>query len=340
MFIVPVGIKQNNLNNRKPGFGNNNKEQKPAKNDQPTTMEKIKRKGMPAALLAAVLGAGSYQYKVNTDQAERIATLEQTLEGLTSNSGWNIQANQSALASTTVENIANVARQVEPSVVRITNRNYREGDRHGYIVGSGVLVRNNAGELNIITNYHVIAETSTLIDSLDENKHYEYELDFYGRDDTAEPVIAELVAYDRVDDLAVLRPIDSENIPDRSRPIQEFRDITQDPLIRGETVVSVGNMYGQEGTVTAGVLSNTGINTHMRVNLILTDASINTGNSGGPLVDLQGRPIGISNRTFNNTTMSTAIPMDEVRKFLDEHLPDEHPGIDIGITSEETDGRE
>src|SRR5262249_22957735 len=90
-------------------------------------------------------------------------------------------------------------------------------------------------------------------------------------------------------DLAVLR------IGARQLPVAELADYALRP---GQLVVAIGNPFGFDWTITAGVISALGRNlAHAGaglVNLIQTDAAINPGNSGGPLVDSQGRVVGIN----------------------------------------------
>ncbi|MDA0949024.1 MAG: trypsin-like peptidase domain-containing protein, partial [Planctomycetota bacterium] len=109
------------------------------------------------------------------------------------------------------------------------------------------------------------------------------------------------------------------------RPFPAVRMGTSADLMIGETVVAIGNPHGQEHTVSDGIVS--GLHRDVQAqdlrfsNLIQTDASINLGNSGGPLLNIHGELIGI------NTVMNTAaenigfaIPVDRVREVLEEEL--------------------
>lgn len=154
--------------------------------------------------------------------------------------------------------------------------------------GSGFVVRPDG---YILTNNHVVAGASELEVSFADGQKLK----------------AELVATDPDSDLAIIR-VEARDLPSAS-----FGDSLA--LQPGEWVVAVGNPYGLEHTVTAGVVSalgrgDVGLNTYE--DFIQTDAAINPGNSGGPLVDLEGRVLGVNSaiRTSNGGSdgISFAIP--------------------------------
>lgn len=150
--------------------------------------------------------------------------------------------------------------------------------------GSGFVV-DPRGE--ILTNHHVVAGADAIY------VRFPGELEEY---------TAQLVGSDPLTDLALLR-IDPQS---RELPYLEFG--SSDALEVGDWVVAVGNPFGNlEGSLTVGILSATGRSdldihglTPRYQDFLQTDASINFGNSGGPLVDLQGRVIGV------NTAVNTA----------------------------------
>ena len=155
-------------------------------------------------------------------------------------------------------------------------------------VGSGVFL-NSKGY--IITNYHVVKDISTILVRLPQGSdHY-----------------AKLVGTDPLTDLAVIKisTLRSLHSPSFGK---------SDDLGVGQWVMAVGNPYGLEGTVTVGVISgkgrsNLGITTYE--NFIQTDASINPGNSGGPLINLQGKVIGINTAVAEiGSGVGFAIPID------------------------------
>ena len=166
-------------------------------------------------------------------------------------------------------------------------------------LGSGFLVDDRR---RLLTNAHVIddAETATLTFSDGT------ELD------------AEVLGTDESTDLAVLQ---TETIPAGARPLRLGRS---DGLEVGVGVVAIGNPFGLERTATSGIVSATervirAPNSFAIQNAIQTDAAINEGNSGGPLLDLDGRVVGINSqiatadRGAGNVGIGFAVPIDTVR---------------------------
>jgi S1-C subfamily serine protease len=182
--------------------------------------------------------------------------------------------------------IRNVVQQIKPAVVQITNEQYQvDGSSNTPFtvpagVGSGVIYDNQG---HILTNNHVVADAQQLTVALPDGSTYP----------------ANLVGADPYTDLAVLK-IDGKNLP-----VASFGDSSQ--LQVGDWVVAIGNALALPGgpTVSAGVVSalgrtvqepgetNGGPGPYL-FDVIQTDAPINPGNSGGPLVDLQGKVIGIN----------------------------------------------
>jgi S1-C subfamily serine protease len=168
--------------------------------------------------------------------------------------------------------------------------------------GSGFVV-DPAGE--ILTNHHVISGADRIY------------VRFAGEDDEYD---AELVGSDPLTDLALLR-IDPSG---RDLPYLAYGD--SDALRVGDWVVAVGNPFGNlEGSMTVGILSakgRGGLNiqglTPRYQDFLQTDASINFGNSGGPLVDVRGRVVGVN--TAVNTVgqgIGFAVPARMVRRVHD-----------------------
>lgn len=144
--------------------------------------------------------------------------------------------------------------------------------------GSGVIISNDG---YIVTNNHVVENSSTIEVTLSNNKMYK----------------ATLVGTDKDTDLALLK-IDAKDLP-------YLNFANSDEVLVGEWVLAVGNPFNLASTVTAGIVSAKGRNIHLLENLqgtsntaiesfIQTDAAINPGNSGGALVNLRGEVIGIN----------------------------------------------
>src|SRR6202049_4700753 len=171
--------------------------------------------------------------------------------------------------------VTGAAERVGPAVVRIDIE--REGGRitrsvFGSGLGSGFIF---ASDGQILTNAHVVAHARNIRVTLADGRTFN----------------AGLIGSEPEVDIAVLR-IGADRLP--------VAELGRFPLKVGQLVIAVGNPYGLNWTVTAGVVSalgrtleGPGIRSKM-TNLIQTDTSINPGNSGGPLVDSLGRVVGIT----------------------------------------------
>jgi len=130
---------------------------------------------------------------------------------------------------------------------------------------------------------------------------------------------AKLIGVDPDSDVAVLR-VDANRLA--AAPIGTSSD-----LMIGETVVAVGNPFGLSGTVTTGVVSALGRSVPSKeqgrtfTDFIQTDASINPGNSGGPLLNIEGKVVGINTAILGNAQgIGFAIPVDRARKVIQDLL--------------------
>ena len=145
----------------------------------------------------------------------------------------------------------------------------RQTERKASALGSGFIIKENG---TVITNNHVIANAEEILVRID-NKDYK----------------AKVLGADPYMDIAVLKMETKEKFT----PVK-FGD--SDKARVGDWVVAIGNPFGLGGTVTSGIISarNRDINLTRYDDFIQTDASINQGNSGGPLFNLQGEVIGIN----------------------------------------------
>ncbi|HHU30035.1 MAG: trypsin-like peptidase domain-containing protein [Bacillota bacterium] len=201
--------------------------------------------------------------------------------------------------------IVRSAERVVPSVVGIVNKAIVYNMFYGSSVlqtqktGSGVII--DSGGI-IVTNNHVIDGADQIFVVLGEGEEYE----------------AEVVGADSITDIAVLK-IDKTNLPSAS-----FGDSSK--IVVGETVIAIGNPLGlnYSQTVTIGHISakERSITLNQTVfNVIQTDAAINAGNSGGPLVNLKGEIIGINTAKVQQSGVEGigfAIPSNEVKRITEE----------------------
>lgn len=162
--------------------------------------------------------------------------------------------------------------------------------------GSGFII---SGDGLIVTNNHVIdGADKVTVKFQDDKKEYD----------------AKIVGADKETDLAVIK-IEA----DHTLPTLKFGD--SDTLQVGEWVVAIGNPYGLDNTVTAGIISakHRIIGAGPFDNFLQTDASINPGNSGGPLLNMQGEVIGI-NTAINAAAenIGFAIPSSQAAKVIDQ----------------------
>jgi serine protease Do len=181
-------------------------------------------------------------------------------------------------------------------------KNMPRGPHHGQGgLGSGLII--DASGV-ILTNAHVVRDGREITVRLHDGREYK----------------ATKVHADPKADLAVLRIEGAENLTAAKLGNSDEMEV-------GDWVLALGNPFGLEGTVTAGIVSakGRGIGMSERENYIQTDAAINPGNSGGPLVNLDGEVIGIntaiSSSSGGNEGVGFAIPIN-LAKWVAKQLTD------------------
>jgi S1-C subfamily serine protease len=169
-------------------------------------------------------------------------------------------------------------------------------------LGSGFII-NPDGQ--ILTNFHVISGSSQVVVMLPDHTQYK----------------AQIMVRDRADDLALIK-IE----PKKKLPHLNLGD--SDRLQVGQKVLAIGNPFGFDGTLTVGVVSTLGRdlqgeNNQKMEGMIQTDAAINSGNSGGPLLDSQGNVIGINTAIYGpnggNVGIGFAMPINRAKTMLDDY---------------------
>ncbi len=179
---------------------------------------------------------------------------------------------------------------------------YGDDSRKRVGTGSGVIISPDG---YIITNHHVIENSSEVIVTTNDNREYE----------------AEIIGSDEVTDVAVLKINSNEKFE-----YILFGDSENSEI--GQWVLAVGNPYNLNSTVTAGIISSKSrdLNEYDQINqsFIQTDAAVNIGNSGGALVNINGELIGINTAIQSMTGgfvgYSFAIPSNIVRKIFEDIL--------------------
>jgi S1-C subfamily serine protease len=201
--------------------------------------------------------------------------------------------------------IVAVAEAVTPSVVHI-QAIVKFDDRRNEVTGSGLIVTADGA---ILTNEHVVDDAEKITVSVPGRKR---------------KYSARLIGTDTQTDVALLR-IDHGSDP----PFAAAR-LSSDPVRVGQWVLAIGNPYGLDGTVSLGIVSAKGRNLEipdLLNDFIQTDALIDRGSSGGPLVDLDGRVVGINSRG-QGRGIGFTIPIDTAREVMAQL---DHGGIERGF---------
>jgi serine protease Do len=165
-------------------------------------------------------------------------------------------------------------------------------------LGSGVIISKDGF---IVTNNHVVENADTINVRLTTFEEFE----------------AKVIGRDPKTDIALIKIN-----PKKSLPATEFGD--SESLRVGDWVMAIGNPFGFEQTVTAGIVSGKGrsLGSGPYENFIQTDASINPGNSGGPLYDLNGKMVGINtaiySRSGGNIGIGFAIPVNMAKNVINQ----------------------
>jgi S1-C subfamily serine protease len=209
--------------------------------------------------------------------------------------------------------------QVVATSVVSENPFFGAQERQG--LGSGFVIDKSG---HVVTNYHVVENASRV------------EVSFSGNDEMP----ATVVGTDPSTDIAVLRIKAAQN-----RSLTPLELGSSAGVEVGDSVVAIGNPFGLERTVTAGIVSAlqrqiTAPNGFAIDEVIQTDAAINHGNSGGPLLNADGRVIGVNSQieseSGGNVGIGFAVPIDTVKEVVSqllEHGRVEHAYIGIEMAT-------
>jgi serine protease Do len=210
------------------------------------------------------------------------------------------QSKDNSQALKNVLDMQNVFRQIAhdiiPKVVRIDVTSVSADKTTGKSFGSGIIVEQEDEDVYILTNYHVINNATEITIVLNNDKEYK----------------GETVGKDERSDIGVVKFQSKEKF--------EVAKIGKSSELQiGDWAIAVGNPYGFNGTVTIGVVSALGRSTMLgnkadATDFIQTDAAVNPGNSGGPLINIKGEVIGINSWIASpiaaNSGLSFSIPID------------------------------
>ena len=181
-------------------------------------------------------------------------------------------------------------------------------------LGSGFLIDDKG---HIVTNNHVIDNAQEINITVGDNEKKIYK--------------AKVIGKDKKTDLALLK-IDSKD------PIPFVKFGSSDDIRVGEPVIAIGNAFGLGGTVTSGIISAKGrdLGNQFYEEFIQTDASINLGNSGGPMFNMEGEVIGVNTVLISpsggNVGIGFAIPSNTAKLIISKLLKDgkiERPWLGI-----------
>jgi putative serine protease PepD len=228
----------------------------------------------------------------------------------------NTPSAQPAAVTQSGSTVAEIYRRVGDAVVLVRAGSELGG---GVATGSGFVID---AEGHVVTNQHVVgSSTDVTVVSADGD---EYD--------------AEVVGTDPSTDIALLDVEDGADLP-----VLQLGSV--DSLSVGDPVIAIGSPFGLQGTVTAGIVS--GLDRQIQApdgvfvidGAIQTDAALNSGNSGGPLLDARGRVVGVNSQiessTGGNVGVGYAVPVDTVKSVVQQLLADgtaEHGylGVQLG----------
>ncbi len=253
---------------------------------------------LAACLVSAVLASGGTYLALNASGAldRPVAAASTPPAGQQATTTTPVTIDESSA-------IVSVAAKVNPAVVRITSiENADQIDPFSQPttgVGSGVIFDASGW---ILTNRHVVSGSSNITVELSDGRHF----------------TGQTYGIDTLTDLAIVK-VDATDLP-----TAPFGD--SDELKIGQLVIAIGNPLGEfQNSVTSGIVSATGRSIQVEGgrlnNLIQTDAAINQGNSGGPLLDAAGNIIGINTAIASSANgIGFAIPSNIARPITIEAL--------------------
>lgn len=279
--------------------------------------------GLTCAIIGGAASGAAILYGLPRTNLFKNSDLYKSFSSEITTSAKPYDGHPTQLAATSgAMSVADIAKKVGPAVVAVTTQVKGSVDLFGNQgvqqgVGTGMIINKDG---YVLTNYHVVEGAQQVKVVLSNNK----------------TVNAKVVNYDANYDVAVVKITDKVDIP----AVVELGD--SDNLQIGESVVAIGNPLGTDffGSVTTGIVSalNRKIDGDTnKSSYIQTDAAINSGNSGGPLINSSGQVIGINTAKIKQSGvegLGFAIPINAVRNKIADLSK---PILMIGIQGREID---
>ena len=233
-------------------------------------------------------------------------------------------SSQPAAVQSDGTSVADIYRRVGGAVVQVRAQAESPFGQEGVATGSGFVIDD---EGHVVTNQHVVGSASQVTVVSAEGDEYD----------------AEVVGTDASTDIALLDLEDGADLP-------VLRLGSTESLSVGDLVIAIGSPFGLQGTVTSGIVS--GLDREIQApdgrfvidGAIQTDAALNSGNSGGPLLDGQGNVVGVNSQiessTGGNVGVGYAVPVETVKNVVEQLLADgtaEHGylGVQLGDPGDE-----
>lgn len=277
-----------------------------ADDEKPDSEEETEAKTEPAA-----------EAETDDETETEVQTETQTKETYAS-----IEGAKSVSDGIVTTDVSAVVENCMPSIVAITGKSVEDIETYYYgtqeyeaeSAASGIIIAQNDDELLIATNSHVVADTSDL------NVCFSAEAD--DTDDLVAP--AKIKGMDKDNELAVIA-VQLSDIPEAVRSQLRIAKIgDSDALKVGQAAIAIGNALGYGQSVTSGIIS--ALNREITIDnfskpVIMTDAAINFGNSGGALLNANGEVIGINvakEAGQSSESMGYSIPINTAVPILKE----------------------
>ena len=290
-----------------------------------------------AGCMLSIIGSGALIYKSGK--------LDFISNYINNNSSEKIELKYADLLTTKSEgvyitDVSDVVDEVMPAIVAITSKTVIKSGNYGFSfygnsgsytaegAGSGVIVAENNDEIFILTNYHVVEDSTELSVKFIDDNSYD----------------AKVKGVSQRKDVAIVSVSKKDVSSDTLKSIKIATLGNSNDLKVGNGIIAIGNALGYGQSVTTGIISalNREVTTdEYTQSMIQIDAAINGGNSGGALLNSKGEVIGINTAKYSNSTSSSAsiegmgfaIPISDVTSIIESLMNGENDegGLTLGI---------